>query len=218
MKGLPIQFREIVGTDARMKYFSGNPVKNWLLDKFFERIFKLVQESGAEDKKILEIGCGDGIAGYLITNRFSKAEYLGGDININDLLAAQRILADPRLVLLEGRKLPLKDKSFEIVICLEVFEHVKNWEEVLREALRVARNQVIFSVPVFPYFQILNFLAGNNWKRFGEHPDHVNQFRMKQLEGRLNELFRDKSGRGENYSFELVFSFPWCIADLKIQE
>jgi len=217
MLNLPNEFKEIVSRDARVKYFSRNPLKNRLLRKFFEKIFNMIMESNQDLKSVLEVGCGDGIAGYLMKNRFKDIDYLGADIKINNLLVASKVLKNDKFVLLDGRNLPLKENSFDVVICLEVFEHLKNWEELLKEIIRAAKIEVIFSVPVFPSYQLSNFVFGKNLKRFGEHPDHVNQFRMGQLKSRINELLGSRELKGKIKQFDLFSSFPWCIGRINIQ-
>jgi ubiquinone/menaquinone biosynthesis C-methylase UbiE len=216
MLDLPEEFKEIVGPDARKKYYSANPLKNRLLLNFIKRIFETIGEPGHGARTMLEIGCGDGIAGYLIKKKFKDIDYLGADIKKLDLMIASQILKGEKLVLLDGRKLPFKENGFEVVICLEVLEHVPDWEGLLKESLRVAKNQVIFSVPLYPYYQLSNFVFGKNLKRFGEHPDHINQFRINQLKSRVDRLLGSLEGKPKIKEFSLVTSFPWCIGRVNI--
>ncbi len=53
------------------------------------------------------------------------------------------------------RQLPFADNSFDIVICLEVLEHLEreDGEKLLKELERVAKRQVILSTPVGKYKQ-----------------------------------------------------------------
>ena len=43
--------------------------------------------------------------------------------------------------------LPFRDKAFDTVLILEVLEHVNDVEKVLREAFRLARKNVLITVP-----------------------------------------------------------------------
>jgi len=61
------------------------------------------------------------------------------------------------------------DGSFDIVTALEVFEHIPNVERAVREAVRVARNFVIVSVPSKP----------------DDNPDHVHFLPFGKLSAML---------------------------------
>ena len=47
----------------------------------------------------------------------------------------------------DGVALPYPDGTFDVVLCSEALEHIPDYQEVLRELLRVARRSVIITVP-----------------------------------------------------------------------
>ena len=66
----------------------------------------------------------------------------------------------PELSLKQGNiyELPYEDNSFDVVLCLEVLEHLEYPERALKAELqRVARKYCIVSVPNEPFFQMANF-------------------------------------------------------------
>ena len=53
--------------------------------------------------------------------------------------------------------LSFKDNSFDCVIALEVLEHTKNPVKAMQELRRVAKKQIIISVPNEPFFTLFRF-------------------------------------------------------------
>jgi len=210
---LPAEFRGVISQDARGKYFSKNPLKPRLLDAFFKNLFMMIYARG-KPNSILEVGCGEGIAGYLIKHEFAGLEYVGSDIRMSHLRAARNIVGK-ELVGANGMNLPFPDKSFDMVLFLEVFEHVEGWGKVLAEGLRVARKSVIFSVPAYPWYQLSNLVFGNNIRRLGENHDHINQFSREDLKVGKEFLFSDISQTVFKISY-VKFSYPWLISQIDL--
>lgn len=52
-----------------------------------------------------------------------------------------------KVMLYNGKILPFRDKTFDVVICSEVIEHVEDYEGLLLEMVRVARRSVFISTP-----------------------------------------------------------------------
>jgi ubiquinone/menaquinone biosynthesis C-methylase UbiE len=65
------------------------------------------------------------------------------------------------------------DGSFDMVVCLEVLEHLKDPVAALRELLRVSRRDVILSVPREPLWCWLNMMRGKYWASGGNTPGHI---------------------------------------------
>ncbi len=93
--------------------------------------------------RILEVGCAEGA---IIGELDPKDHFLVGvDISLDRLKAGE-----PPTIYVNGlaEELPFRDKSFDTVLLPEIVEHVPNPNEVITEAIRVARRDVIFTVPV----------------------------------------------------------------------
>src|SRR5262252_760208 len=91
---------------------------------------------------ILDLGCGYGAYGGALMKEGLKC--LGCDINLDYLKKAAQ-LGLP--VVNVGAKLPFSDRSFDSVVMFEVIEHVSDIESILKEAFRVARRNVLITVP-----------------------------------------------------------------------
>ncbi len=95
----------------------------------------------------LDVGCGDG-ARYGARVRESGVEIHGVDISDVAVEEARRRGIDARVASLE-EPLPFQDATFDVVICLEVLEHLVDPESVAREIRRVLKpgGRALLSVP-----------------------------------------------------------------------
>ncbi|MGI8512640.1 MAG: class I SAM-dependent methyltransferase [Solirubrobacteraceae bacterium] len=82
----------------------------------------------------LDLGCGDG----RLTAELQAGELTAADVSEVALDRARPRLAGARLVALEpDTPLPFGDGAFELVLCAETLEHVRDTQLLLSEARRV---------------------------------------------------------------------------------
>jgi SAM-dependent methyltransferase len=93
-------------------------------------------------QSILDLGCGYGA--YSLALAAEGRHCVGCDVNMNYLVPAAA--AGLPAVAVDST-LPFSDRSFDTVILLEVIEHVPQLEGILKEAFRVARRNVLVTVP-----------------------------------------------------------------------
>ena len=131
-------------------------------------------ESGSS---VLEFGSGDGYLGELMHTK-KQIRYLATDISDTALTRArERGLATEvvNATDIASLKKRFRDREFDYVIMTEFLEHIMNSEEVLREALRIARTAVLVSIPNTAYWRYrLDLLRGNFPKQWIVFPyEHV---------------------------------------------
>jgi ubiquinone/menaquinone biosynthesis C-methylase UbiE len=68
---------------------------------------------------------------------------------------------------------PWPDDQFDLVLALEVLEHIDDPGAALAEIARVARRAAIISVPNEPLWRVLNMARGAYLCRFGNTPGHL---------------------------------------------
>jgi ubiquinone/menaquinone biosynthesis C-methylase UbiE len=120
------------------------------------------------DKKaqtVLDVGCGKGEPMRFINRRW-RYHTMGVDIFEPYLEECRRQGIHNEYFQCDVRRLPFEDNSFDVVICLEVLEHLEAEEgrAMLADLARIARKQVIISTPVGHYEQ--TSFDGN------EHQEH----------------------------------------------
>jgi SAM-dependent methyltransferase len=84
--------------------------------------------------RALDLGCGDG----RLTAELDAAELTAADVSRVALERARRRLPDARIAELEpDAPLPFDDGAFDLVLCAETVEHVRDVQLLLSEARRV---------------------------------------------------------------------------------
>jgi SAM-dependent methyltransferase len=152
-------------------------------------------------KSILDLGCATG--SYCI--EFAKAGHacVGADINPDYVKAACQSGVEAYLV--TGGRLPFEDKSFDTVVMIEVLEHVKDIPALFAEVKRIARKNVIITVPNCDGFDSLR-ACGFTYEHFLEL-DHVNFFTGSSLKKVLSDDFADVAVE------ETVPLLPWFYTE-----
>lgn len=107
---------------------------------------------------VLDVGCSEGYLRKYLTN---DIKYVGIDIE-----------GDPDFIVdLEKDKLTIfEDKSFYIVICTEVLEHLDNLHDVFDELARVSEKYIVISLPnswSFIKFPLIRGKFRENLKYYG---------------------------------------------------
>lgn len=127
---------------------------------------------------VLDLGCGYGAYGRALADEGAKC--FGCDINIQYL---DRAVKNGLPVVAVDSRLPFADRSIDTVLLLEVIEHVPDFKALLSEAFRVARRNVLVTVPNSEEMKTMQ----ENDVTYGHmlSSDHVNFFDAKSLEGLL---------------------------------
>lgn len=171
------------------EYYLKSDNSNSLRYKWYkERYFKNIK-----GKKILEIGCGDGgIVQYLK----NENEVYAVDISKNAMKFLKQKGIKPFLADVSKEALPFDDSTFDIVIALEVLEHLKGPQYAIEEVQRVLKKdgRFICSIPnprtghkllypcLFKFGHFKEYLANNRFSilsatTYGICPPFWNQFR-----------------------------------------
>ena len=178
------------------KYQTKNPVVKKLINNFQKRIEEIVAE--LKPKSILEAGCGEGF----VISKLNADLGVGLDINFEALQWAKNNWDNVFFIQGDIFHLPFKDSTFDLVLSLEVLEHLKEPREALSELLRVAKSGVVVSVPHEPFFRIGSLLRGKYIRTLGNHPEHIQQFTPAKLTRLMEAYFKN---------FKIIKSFPWLI-------
>lgn len=85
---------------------------------------------------VLDVGCGDGQVASLVQARRPDVRIQGIDVHVraNTSIPVRRF---------DGKSIPFENKSFDVVMFVDVLHHTQDPLILLREAARVSRNIVL---------------------------------------------------------------------------
>jgi 2-polyprenyl-3-methyl-5-hydroxy-6-metoxy-1,4-benzoquinol methylase len=182
------------------KFQTANPVVRRLIDRFYSRIMEAVEP--LEFTSLLDAGCGEGETLARLGSALPpKTVAVDVSPEAVEFTATRFPAVDVSRHSIDG--LPFAENSFDLVLCLEVLEHVPDPAPALAELARVASGHVVISVPHEPWFRIGSLLRGKYVRSLGDHPEHVNHWNPHSLRAFLEAQAEVVSVRG---------SFPWLIA------
>lgn len=187
-------------SDNEAKYRSKNPVVRYLVGRFLSRVSDLAATEGP--RRVLEVGCGEGIVLAAMATRLPGTGFDGLELDETALEQARTRCPGARLVRGDACELPFEDRSFDLVVCLEVLEHLPEPARALRELKRVARSACLLSVPHEPFFRLGNVVRGKNVARLGDPSDHIQHWGARG--------FAEFCGRELAVRIRTT-SFPWLI-------
>ena len=191
------------------KHTAANPVQRVLINRFHRKI--VAEVVALTPQTFLDAGCGEGFVARRVIEAVPDIELTGCDVSAEALEIAADANRGARFVVGSVVELPFPDRSFDVVGCFEVLEHLPGDlpRRALSELARVARQAVVLSVPHEPMFCLANAARGKNLdvRPRGSDPDHK-QFWSRSAFGELV---------GERFVVQkLAGSFPWtiCVATM----
>ena len=129
-------------------------LKYWQLDLPLTYLNIIWRKLDKKAKTILDVGCGDGSLMALL-NYGRRFKVTGVDLYKPYLEKAKKTKVYKKVVLEDVRKLDFGDKSFDIVFCSQVIEHLtkEEGERLIENLEKIAKKQVIITTTVgfFPY-------------------------------------------------------------------
>ena len=118
---------------------------------------------------LLDVGSGRGVFLFPLLREFPDLEVTSLDILPHRVELLQCLhdggIANLHPIQANVCSWEASDKSFDVVTILEVMEHIPDTEAVVRNAVRLAKNYIIVSVPSKP----------------DDNPEHIHLFTMEDL-------------------------------------
>ncbi|MFH2107720.1 MAG: class I SAM-dependent methyltransferase [Chrysiogenia bacterium] len=176
----------------------------------------------AESKgKILDYGAGNGLFYHLWQQLFPLADIYCCDIStVAREKFMQRYSFNPEHYrLIENERIPFADDSFDLIVSIEVMEHVENLENFLKEAWRVLKVGGTFAwttpcANAGSLEHIYSHFTGNveetaegfrRWK--WEDPSHIRRLKSGEVKHLLEGInFSDVRFRFRSHFFSFVCS------------
>jgi SAM-dependent methyltransferase len=155
------------------KYATTNPLEQRMMRGFMGALDELLE--GLVPQRILEVGVGEGHVTARVQERFPRATIIGVDLP-DDELAGDWRTAGLACVFGDATRLPAPDGAFDLVLAIEVLEHIPGPDAALAEIARVCSGTLIASVPFEPIWRLGNLARGRYVRQLGNTPGHVNHW------------------------------------------
>lgn len=183
------------------KYTTRNFFVNLLVKRFFKCVEKILK--GLNFRKVLEVGCGPGFSTQELKNFLRSEDFEVSDLEEDLVKEARKKNPGVRIAQESIYNLKRKDNSFDLIIALEVLEHLENPEAALKELHRATSRFCLLSVPNEPLWRILNMCRFKYLKDFGNTPGHIQHWSKRQFINFLSDYFR---------VIKVRTCLPWTIA------
>ncbi|MGH9112071.1 MAG: class I SAM-dependent methyltransferase [Acidimicrobiales bacterium] len=152
------------------KYRSKNPIERRLMAGFFAALAASLPRRPPET--VLEVGVGEGEVSTTLRSLYPDAHIVGVDL-FDEMLAVEWRARDLVGVYADITHLPFPSKTFDLVMAIEVLEHVPFPAAAMAELARLSRGQLVLSVPREPIWRVANMARGKYLADLGNTPGHV---------------------------------------------
>lgn len=162
--------------------FSG-PSGAWMLgvqEQITQRML-----AGLEAPHILDVGGGHGQLARPLVEAGCRVTVLGSDLSCGQRL--EDLISSGRLNFITGNviDLPFEAARFDAVLCFRLVTHCKQWERLLAELARVARDRVIIDYPTTRSLNAISPLLFGAKKKLEGNTRHWRLFRHGELDREL---------------------------------
>ena len=168
------------------KYASTNPIERKMMAGFFSALDEML--TPIDPSVIVEVGAGEGRITEQLVERYPQATVVGLDLPDSQLVGEWAELGAPMLFG-DVARLPFADRSIDLIVGLEVLEHVRSPSKALAEIARVCRGAAVLSVPREPIWRIGNIGRGRYIRQLGNTPGHVNHWSARSFERLVGKHF-----------------------------
>jgi SAM-dependent methyltransferase len=169
------------------KYGTTNPLERRMMQGFMAALDAMLE--GLAPRRIVEIGVGEGHVTERVRERFPKAAIVGVDLP-DDELAGDWRAAGLACLFADATRLPAPDGVFDLVLAIEVLEHIPGPEAALGELARVCSGTLIASVPFEPIWRAGNMARGRYVRDLGNTPGHVNHWTRRGFTHFVGQRFQ----------------------------
>lgn len=185
--------------NAYDKYSSSNPIERRLMAGFFGSLDACLPTNAPT--RVLEVGMGEAEIAARVQARYPMAAIVGIDLPDPELAAAWDEHKIPG-AFADIARLPFPDDSFDLVLAIEVLEHVPDPDAALRELARVGHGSYVLSVPREPTWRVANMARGKYIGALGNTPGHIQHWSQRGFRRFVGSHFDVVTTRAP---------FPWTM-------
>lgn len=131
-----------------------------------EKDITIINSISTEYKTVADVGAGDCVLSYYLSQR-------GYFVTAFDIYKNSKLKEYPEhsFEFVEKNIFHLTNELFDVVICSQVLEHIKEWQNAFDKLLKITKHKLILTVP---------------WKKSFLDPGHINFWNDEK-----NKIFLD---------------------------
>jgi SAM-dependent methyltransferase len=180
------------------KAASRHPVERRLVAGFDAALDELLP---ADARRVLDVGCGEGNHMRTVARRLPGALVAGVDVAEAAWLAKWHPPGAP-VTVGDAVALPFGTRCFDLVLALEVLEHLPDPRAALAQIARVCDGTVVLSVPWEPLWRAGNLVRGRYVSSLGNTPGHLQHFSRRRFRRLISAYLEVEAVRRP---------FPWTL-------
>lgn len=171
-KYIPIAKRRMEVTYNYLKHTSKSKFRQWTIENLNNALVKKLKTLNISS--VLDAGCGEGFILERLRKECVAEKYLGIDGSSIAIKLGKVLFPNIKFEKHNIYKLPMKNDSYDLVMCTEVLEHLEKPDKALKELIGVSKKYLALSVPNEPFFSLKNLIVGKNIRKFGSSVEHIN--------------------------------------------
>jgi SAM-dependent methyltransferase len=168
------------------KYASRNPIERRLMAGFFSALEGSLPLDAPQT--VLEVGVGEGEVSSWLRSRYPDAAIVGIDLpdpaRPNDW--RRRGIVG---LFADIARLPFPPKTFDLILAIEVLEHVHDPLAAVAELARLSCGHLVASVPREPVWRMANMARGRYLTDLGNTPGHIQHWSRRGFEELVGSQF-----------------------------
>jgi len=185
------------------KYRSKNPIERRLMRGFFAALSDALPRE--HPATVLEVGVGEGEISAKLRSRYPESRIVGLDLH-DESLVAEWQMRDFAGIYGDIASLPFPPMAFDLVMAIEVLEHVDDPAAALSELVRVSRGRLVLSVPREPIWRVANMARGKYLADLGNTPGHVQHWTRRSFAALV---------RSQLEVVSVSTPFPWTMIEAR---
>ncbi len=136
------------------------------------------------NKNFLDLGPGSGRWLDYIKKKFNPNRVSAADFDIKIKAKCKMKVDEFKIINFENSKIDFKSNSMDIILIIEVLEHIRNYKSFLKEIIRISKSGgvLIFTIPnICSFISRVRLLFGLLPVAIASDDTHVNFFRKKEI-------------------------------------
>lgn len=134
-----------MGVSKKEEFYEQNLYQGGNINIRSIKILKELKKLNRNFNRILDVGCGQGRGLSFIKEQLGIKEAFGLDIRNNALKDIEKFGVKGYCLDLDSEKFPFEDEYFDIIISVEVIEHLYNPDLYLSEIFRVLKRGGVYN-------------------------------------------------------------------------